>query len=226
MLSAAGNFTLTAATLDNTSGRVQGGQNLTLQLSGALANQAGLVTTRNLLTLNAATVDNRNTRANALQGLQAGQLQVQAQALDNRQGQVISDGAGTVQLSAALDNSGGQISSGSSLDMRADAVTNTAGLLRSGGNQRLDARALSGDGQLQSQGDLSLTLREGLTNTGELSANGTLSIHTMAIWPTRACCGPVISTWQRAISTTPPTARSPARGSPTWSATASCSTVA
>ncbi|OMO16642.1 filamentous hemagglutinin N-terminal domain-containing protein, partial [Xanthomonas oryzae] len=178
VLSAAGNFTLTAATLDNTSGRVQGGQNLTLQLSGALANQAGLVTTRNLLTLNAATVDNRNTRANALQGLQAGQLQVQAQALDNRQGQVISDGAGTVQLSAALDNSGGQISSGSSLDMRADAVTNTAGLLRSGGNQRLDARALSGDGQLQSQGDLSLTLREGLTNTGELSANGTLSIHT------------------------------------------------
>ncbi|AKO21211.1 hemagglutinin repeat-containing protein [Xanthomonas oryzae] len=178
VLSAAGNFTLTAATLDNTSGRVQGGQNLTLQLSGALANQAGLVTTRNLLTLNAATVDNRNTRANALQGLQALQLQVQAQALDNRQGQVISDGAGTVQLSAALDNSGGQISSGSSLDMRADAVTNTAGLLRSGGNQRLDARALSGDGQLQSQGDLSLTLREGLTNTGELSANGTLSIHT------------------------------------------------
>ncbi|RBJ68274.1 hypothetical protein BRO11_00640, partial [Xanthomonas oryzae pv. oryzae] len=178
VLSAAGNFTLTAVTLDNTSGRVQGGQNLTLQLSGALANQAGLVTTRNLLTLNAATVDNRNTRANALQGLQAGQLQVQAQALDNRQGQVISDGAGTVQLSAALDNSGGQISSGSSLDMRADAVTNTAGLLRSGGNQRLDARALSGDGQLQSQGDLSLTLREGLTNTGELSANGTLSIHT------------------------------------------------
>ncbi|MGS0617051.1 hemagglutinin repeat-containing protein [Xanthomonas oryzae pv. oryzicola] len=178
VLSAAGNFTLTAATLDNTSGRVQGGQNLTLQLSGALANQAGLVTTRNLLTLNAATVDNRNTRANALQGLQAGQLQVQAQGLDNRQGQVISDGAGTVQLSAALDNSGGQISSGSSLDMRADAVTNTAGLLRSGGNQRLDARALSGDGQLQSQGDLSLTLREGLTNTGELSANGTLSIHT------------------------------------------------
>uniref|UniRef100_UPI003DA02BF8 hypothetical protein n=1 Tax=Xanthomonas oryzae TaxID=347 RepID=UPI003DA02BF8 len=76
---------------------------------------------------------------------------MQAQGLDNRQGQVISDGAGTVQLSAALDNSGGQISSGSSLDMRADAVTNTAGLLRSGGNQRLDARALSGDGQLQSQ---------------------------------------------------------------------------
>ncbi|KAB7767422.1 filamentous hemagglutinin N-terminal domain-containing protein, partial [Xanthomonas maliensis] len=178
VLSAAGNFTLTAATLDNTSGRVQGGQNLTLQLSGALGNQAGLVTTRNLLTLNAATVDNRNTRANALQGLQAGQLQVQAQALDNRQGQVISDGAGTVQLGAALDNTGGQISSGSSLDMRADAVTNTAGLLRSDGNQRLDARALSGDGQLQSQGDLSLTLREGLTNTGELSANGTLSIHT------------------------------------------------
>ncbi|MFL8014134.1 hypothetical protein, partial [Xanthomonas vasicola] len=111
-------------------------------------------------------------------GLQAGQLQLQTQALDNRQGQVVTDGAGNLQVTTSLNNTGGQISSGGSLDMRADAVANTAGLLRSDGNQRLTAGNLSGDGQVQSQSDLTLTLREGLTNTGEMIANGTLAIHT------------------------------------------------
>nr|WP_053507135.1 filamentous hemagglutinin N-terminal domain-containing protein [Xanthomonas oryzae] len=179
VLSAAGNLALTAAALNNAGGRVQGSQAVNLTLAGALDNQAGLVAAGGLLTLNASSVDNRNTRtsANPL-GLQAGQLQLQTQALDNRQGQVITDGAGTLQVTSSLDNTGGQISSGGSLDMRADAVANTAGLLRSDGSQHLTARNLSGDGQLQSQSNLTLTLREGLTNTGEMIANGTLAIQT------------------------------------------------
>ncbi|WP_057678727.1 filamentous hemagglutinin N-terminal domain-containing protein, partial [Xanthomonas phaseoli] len=178
-LSAAGNLALTAAALNNAGGRVQGGQAVDLTLGGALDNQAGLVAAGGLLTLNASSVDNRNTRnsANPL-GLQAGQLQLQTQALDNRQGQVVTDGAGTLQVTTSLNNTGGQISSGGSLDMRADAVANTAGLLRSDGSQHLTARNLSGDGQLQSQSNLTLTLREGLTNTGEMIANGTLAIYT------------------------------------------------
>ncbi|KFA39379.1 hypothetical protein KWS_0103755, partial [Xanthomonas vasicola pv. musacearum NCPPB 4384] len=179
VLSAAGNLALTAAALNNAGGRVQGSQAVNLTLAGALDNQGGLVAAGGLLTLNASSVDNRNTRngANPL-GLQAGQLQLQTQALDNRQGQVVTDGAGNLQVTTSLNNTGGQISSGGSLDMRADAVANTAGLLRSDGNQSLTARNLSGDGQVQSQSDLTLTLREGLTNTGEMIANGTLAIHT------------------------------------------------
>ncbi|WP_242628962.1 hemagglutinin repeat-containing protein [Xanthomonas oryzae] len=179
VLSAAGDLALTAAALNNAGGRVQGSQAVNLTLAGALDNQAGLVAAGGLLTLNASSVDNRNTRtsANPL-GLQAGQLQLQTQALDNRQGQVITDGAGNLQVTTSLDNTGGQISSGGSLDMRADAVANTAGLLRSDGNQRLTAGNLSGDGQVQSQSNLTLTLRDGLTNTGEMIANGTLAIHT------------------------------------------------
>ncbi|MBB4593628.1 filamentous hemagglutinin N-terminal domain-containing protein, partial [Xanthomonas cannabis] len=178
-LSAAGNFALTAATVNNVGGRVQGGQSVDLILGGALDNQAGLVAAGGLLTLNASSVDNRNTRngSNPL-GLQAGQLQLQTQTLDNRQGQIVTDGAGNLQVTSSLNNTGGQISSGGSLDMRADAVANTAGLLRSDGSQSLTARNLSGDGQVHSQSNLTLTLREGLTNTGEMIANGTLAIHT------------------------------------------------
>nr|WP_228739187.1 hemagglutinin repeat-containing protein [Xanthomonas euvesicatoria] len=179
VLSAAGNLALTAAALNNAGGRVQGSQAVNLTLAGALDNQAGLVAAGGLLTLNASSVDNRNTRnsANPL-GLQAGQLQLQTQALDNRQGQIVTDGAGNLQVTSSLNNTGGQISSGGSLDMRADAVANTAGLLRSDGSQSLTARNLSGDGQVHSQSNLTLTLREGLTNTGEMIANGTLAIHT------------------------------------------------
>ncbi|MEQ8068315.1 hemagglutinin repeat-containing protein, partial [Xanthomonas sp. WHRI 10200] len=177
-LSAAGNFALTSASMNNVGGRLQAGQNVDLTLNGALDNQAGLVAAGNVLTLHASTVDNRNTRGTGALGLQAGQLQLQAQSLDNRQGQVITDAAGNLQLTSSLNNAGGQISSGGNLDMRADAVANSAGLLRSDGNQSVTARNLSGDGQLQSQSNLTLSLREGLTNTGEMSANGTLSIQT------------------------------------------------
>ncbi|XUP34939.1 hypothetical protein WCN78_00070 [Xanthomonas axonopodis pv. vasculorum] len=128
VLSAAGNLALSAAALNNAGGRVQGGQAVNLTLGGTLDNQAGLVAAGGLLTLNASSVDNRNTRNSADPlGLQAGQLLLQTQALDNRQGQVVTDGAGTLQVTSSLDNTGGQISSGGSLDMRADAVANTAG---------------------------------------------------------------------------------------------------
>ncbi|MDC8748528.1 hemagglutinin repeat-containing protein, partial [Xanthomonas campestris] len=178
-LSAAGALAVTAAGLNNVGGRVQGGQDVDLLLTGGLDNQAGLVAAGGRLKVNASTVDNRNTRSNgAAQGLQAGRLELQAQSLDNRQGQVITDGASDLQLNSALNNSGGQISSGGSLDMRADAVANGAGLLRSDGSQSLSARTLSGDGQVHSQSNLTLTLREGLTNTGEMIANGTLAIRT------------------------------------------------
>ncbi|MCC8539268.1 hypothetical protein LN474_20365, partial [Xanthomonas codiaei] len=178
-LSAAGNFTLATTTMNNAGGRVQGGQNLDLTATAGLNNQAGLVAANGLLTLNASSVDNRNTRdAGGTLGLQAGQLHMQAQSLDNRQGQIITNAAGNLQLTSALDNAGGQISAGGSLDMRADAVTNSAGLLRSDGSQSVTARNLSGDGQLQSQSNLTLSLREGLTNTGEMIANGTLTVQT------------------------------------------------
>ncbi|WP_052689416.1 hemagglutinin repeat-containing protein, partial [Xanthomonas albilineans] len=178
-LSAAGNLALNAASLNNAGGRVQGGQSLALALSGDVNNQAGLLASNGLLSLTAATLDNRNTfTAGNTLGVQAGQLQLQAQALNNQQGQLLSNGSSSVQMSTALDNSGGQIAAAGSLTTRADAVTNTGGMLRSQGNQFVAARALSGDGQVQSQGDLSLNLHDTLTNTGQLIANGNLSVHT------------------------------------------------
>ncbi|MFL9583794.1 hemagglutinin repeat-containing protein [Stenotrophomonas sp. AB1(2024)] len=176
-LSSAARLTLDAASLANVDGRVQAGTNMDVTLAGLLDNQRGAIAAGQALTLKAASVDNRDTRTEeGTLGLQAGQLELEAQSLDNRQGQVVTDGDTRLQLAGSLDNSGGAVSSGGSLDTSAASVNNEAGLLRATGNQTLVARNLSGNGQIHAQRDLSMTLQQGLSNDGELIANGTLAL--------------------------------------------------
>lgn len=173
----AADLTLRAQSLANATGVVKAGGNATVDVRGALDNQAGLVAANGELVLNAATVDNRNTAvAGQALGLQAGAVEVTAQSLDNRQGQVIADGNAELVLTGGLNNAAGQVSTGNRLDIRADTVLNTAGTLVSGGDQALTARNLSGDGKVLAQGDATLVLDESFTNSGELVANGALSL--------------------------------------------------
>lgn len=177
-LASAKSLALNADALTNATGRVQAGRDLALTLSGHLDNSAGAIAAGQMLTLNAASVDNRNTRGgDGTGGLQAGQLQLGAQWLDNTQGQVVTDGAARLQLNGQLQNSSGVISAGGNLDSSADSIANSGGLLRADGDQTLVARALSEDGQVHAQRDLSLTLQQGLSNRGEWIANGTLALH-------------------------------------------------
>ena len=171
------NLTLQSGSLNNTGGRVQGAQNVGVTLSGALNNQAGAVAAGQALTINAASVDNSGTRSGAL-GLQAGSLQLTTQSLNNINGQLITDGDASVQLTGGLDNSGGQITTGGSLNLGVGStLNNQSGLLRADLDQILVATALTGNGQIHAQRDLSLTLQHGLTNTGEWVANRTLALH-------------------------------------------------
>jgi filamentous hemagglutinin len=177
-LSSAASLSLTAASLANVAGRVQAGSNLDLTLGGQLNNQGGAVAAGAALTLTAGSVDNRNTRtADATLGLQAGTLHLEAQSLDNTNGQVVTDGDSRVRLAGGLDNSAGVLSSGGALDISVATVSNQGGLLRADGNQTLVAQSLSGVGQIHAQRDLSLTLQQGLSNQGEWIANGTLALH-------------------------------------------------
>ena len=177
-LASAAGLSLQTATLANGAGRVQAGRNLDLTLSGHLDNTAGAIAAGQLLTLAAASVDNRNTRGgDGTRGLQAGQLQFGTQWLDNSQGQIVTDGGARLQVNGQLQNNGGVITTGGNLDSSADSVANSGGLLRADGSQTLVARALSEDGQVHAQRDLSLTLQQGLSNRGEWVANGTLALH-------------------------------------------------
>ncbi|WP_343239069.1 hemagglutinin repeat-containing protein, partial [Stenotrophomonas sp.] len=177
-LVSASDVTLRAVSLANSGGEVKSGRNADISLQGALDNNAGLVASTGNLVLQAATVDNRNTAAGSTLGLQAGSLQVNAQRLDNQQGQVIADDGARLELTGQLNNTAGQVSTGGDLGVRADDVVNTQGTLVSGGNLQLDARYLSGDGKVLSQGNATLNLVKGFTNTDEVAANGKLSLTT------------------------------------------------
>ncbi|MCL7714454.1 hemagglutinin repeat-containing protein [Stenotrophomonas mori] len=181
LLSSGRDLEVWATSLSNAGGTVQAGGGADLVIGGDLRNRGGLIAAAEALTVSAATVDNRDTLAATTGrplGLQADSLQVVADRLDNRNGQLIADSQARIEVQGLLDNGGGQVSSRGQLDIGADAITNTGGTLVSGGDQTLVARVLGGDGALLSRGDLTVSLQQDFTNSGEVSASGTVALTT------------------------------------------------
>jgi len=177
-LQGAGDLTLRAQSLANVGGAISVGRNADLLLPGVLDNRSGLVAAAGTLTVQAGSVDNRNTLSGpngpAL-GLQGKQLQLTSANLDNQQGQVLADNL-KLQLGGQLNNTGGQVSAAQTSEINADSIANAGGTLVAGSNQIIRTRELSGNGRLLSQGDMTLDLRQSYTNTSELAANGTLTL--------------------------------------------------
>jgi len=177
-LQGANDLTLRAQQLNNAGGAISVGRNADLLLPGVLDNRGGLVAAAGTLTVQAASVDNRNTLSGpngpAL-GLQGKQLLLTSGSLDNQQGQVLADNL-KVQLSNQLNNAGGLVSASQTSEIRADSIANAGGTLVAGTSQFIHTREITGDGKLLSQGDMTLELGQSHTNTGELAANGTLTL--------------------------------------------------
>lgn len=177
-LQGAGDLILRAQTLNNVGGAISVGRNADIALPGALDNRSGLVAATGTLTVQAASVDNRNTLSapnGPALGLQGNQLQVTTGSLDNQQGQVLADNL-KLQLGGLLDNTGGQVSAAQTSEINADSIANAGGTLVAGSNQIIRTREITGNGRLLSQGDMTLELRQSYTNTSELAANGTLTL--------------------------------------------------
>ena len=164
------------ATLDNTGGKLQSADNMTLD-SGALLNHDGLVSGANV-TLRSGNVDNT-----AGSMLASGQLQVTTGAFDNSGGLVQAtsglalDTQGQALINRDSGSSGG-IVSGGTLDLHAGALDNTRGYVGSQGNQTLAiANAVSNDaGHITSDANLTLDATTVNNGTGILSAANTLQI--------------------------------------------------
>ena len=120
----------------------------------------------------------------------ASSIQITAQHLTNRHGEIVQSGQGVlaIELAGALDNTQGLIAATRRLSIadtnsanKALAVTNTSGILFAGEALRIDSKHLSGDGQLLSQGDLMITLDAGYHHTGTLQASGEVTVQTAGI---------------------------------------------
>ncbi len=191
--------------LDNQGGRLIGGQSFTGSAQQVL-NQGGLIYGGNSLTLTAAgRIDNTGSGGTG-QGIQGGQVLLQAQQLDNVGGQVLASGNLGLTITQALDNSNGALgaagaqSIGDGGTASALSLNNSGGRIWSGSTMGLNLRELAGGvggqitsggglsvklagdfsygagSQFQSTGDMTLTVAGNFSNQGTLRSGGGLSI--------------------------------------------------
>ncbi|WP_434682004.1 MULTISPECIES: two-partner secretion domain-containing protein [unclassified Pseudomonas] len=191
---------LTGTSLDNTGGSVAGQKDLNLDLSGALENGAGLLSSEGTLTVKADTLSNVKGSVSSAGALQA----TTAAALNNQQGSITTD-AGLVLVSGSLDNSnkgslsgkgatrvetglfdnsqGGRLTSSDTLLLTAGKVINQ-GAGRIASALALTASVTSLDqqgGELFSNTSVSLDLNHGQLNNqgGLINAPGALLLKNL-----------------------------------------------
>jgi filamentous hemagglutinin len=190
-------FELIARAVNNSAGKIISGEKLLLR-GTELVNQKGLISGWQGLTVNADSLDNRNSgtlsskfadvsvdlkdallNSDAGAVVAQGNLNVKAGSLDNSNKGNLSSGAGQVlMLGGALDNSQGLIFSGAALDIVSTAFTNAGGSINA--EQAFTATATRLDnngGQIASNAALTLNLSGELNNNaGKLASSGAMLI--------------------------------------------------
>ncbi|WP_418162264.1 hemagglutinin repeat-containing protein [Pantoea vagans] len=202
-LLSAGTLSLTAGQLTNSDGLVQSVGDGLLSLSQQLDNRSGLIQGGQQMTITTPSLINRDTRQSG-KGIEAGSLTLEADTLDNSQGALRANQRLALIVQQALDNLSGLISSADTLTIQQSAparsaasktqqrrmlainnapgqtltINNQQGTLIADHDAQINAAALSGDGQVLSQGDLGITLAGDFHNTSAVKANGTLRLTT------------------------------------------------
>ncbi|AVV37456.1 hemagglutinin repeat-containing protein [Pantoea vagans] len=202
-LLSAGTLSLTAGQLTNSDGLVQSVGDGILSLSQQLDNRSGLIQGGQQMTITTPSLINRDTRQSG-KGIEAGSLTLEADTLDNSQGALRANQRLALIVQQALDNVSGLISSADTLTIQQSAparsaaskiqqrrmlainnapgqtliINNQQGTLIADHDAQINAAALSGDGQVLSQGDLGITLAGDFHNTSSVKANGTLRLTT------------------------------------------------
>jgi filamentous hemagglutinin len=198
-----GKLELLAQTLVNNSGGVIGaGGDMELGITGQLDNHAAITSTGKLnfnqsaadltndgqiaaggaLTVVAKSVVNDHGQIATAKG-GAADLNVTTNSLSNVQGQILSDGKGTLTIAGAVNNAQGTIQSVGDLVLKATgALANDGGAIEAAGataSLTLDALSIdNGTGRIVNigSGDLKLTSQGAIANNGIIGGNGNLLI--------------------------------------------------
>ncbi|MCU7241399.1 DUF637 domain-containing protein, partial [Pseudomonas peradeniyensis] len=165
-------YTLLADSLDNTEGKLLGGEHLTVRIARQLDNLRGQVSARGL-ELSAAGLNNQGGLLGSLGGLQ---LQVGA-ALDNQGGTVQADGDLDLGAAAVL-NAEGKLSAKGDLQARLVALDNRQGKVQAEGALVLDADQVDNRaaGLLGATGALVLKAATLDNRGGEINGKGSVTL--------------------------------------------------
>ncbi|KFC05654.1 hypothetical protein GTGU_02798, partial [Trabulsiella guamensis ATCC 49490] len=172
--------TFTVNRLDNRNGQIQSVGSLLLNaVQGVMDNTLGLIRSGATVTLNVASLINRDTQY-AEKGIEGLNVVISSRTLDNTNGTLLTGQALSITNSGTLDNTRGELAAGGTLSLGGTALilVNTAGVVKAGERMSIQADRIGGDGQLLSLGNMVLNSRQDIVNTGEMIANGSFTLTT------------------------------------------------
>lgn len=164
--------------LQNGGGEIQSVGDLLIDSAhGVVDNISGLMRSGATLTLNALNLINQHTSGDN-KGLEAQNIALTTDTLDNQHGIILADKSLTVRNSGELNNRNGGLAASGTVDLRGDklALFNQDGTVKAGKLLRIEADTLDGDGQLLSLGDMALSSQQSLNNRGTMVANGRFTL--------------------------------------------------
>ncbi|OOF35619.1 hemagglutinin repeat-containing protein, partial [Rodentibacter heidelbergensis] len=188
VMTAQNSLTLSGSHLDNRGGIVQAKQaeiNLIDLDNRANGTSGSLLTASNRLALNVANINNQQTKASQstpTQGIQAGEVIVNADHLDNQDGGIYVGRSANISVNQSLNNQQGEILSTGRVDITNPhftlVVDNTLGLIESLSSIILQAKTLINEGSMKTKGDLNIALKESFTLNKALGVGNNLTFNT------------------------------------------------
>ncbi|WP_340611664.1 hemagglutinin repeat-containing protein [Xenorhabdus bharatensis] len=159
----------------NQQGQLLALNDLTVQVEQQIDNTAGRIHSGGNIRLHAKAVHNTRTRQSDA-GIEGQHIDIKADKLDNRQGQLLIRRNAELALSLGLDNTQGYIQANQHLKVQGEklALTNTNGEIKTGQSLSVIGQSATGDGKLHSLGDITLAVQKNFIHTGEILANGRL----------------------------------------------------
>lgn len=198
---------ISAQQLQNQKGQISSAEDVNVVVLGEINNQEGQITAQGNISLQATTVDNTaissagsqiiagkdlqivasqllnsNTLSATGQGVNAENIQIDVQSLNNSQGAIRANSSASLSVEQQLNNAQGLISMVNQLQLQSNSqqlmINNKQGQMLTGQQLQIDAKQLSGDGQVISLGNADITLTETYQHSKDamLQANGQLNL--------------------------------------------------
>ena len=179
---------LTALSVDNRAGMIVADGSSTLNIARDINNQkvgntGSLMQAQGGLTINTTNLNNQNTKGNVqsvpTQGILAGQVEVNAQQLDNKQGGVYSVSSQVVNIVNQLDNTQGELFSTGDIRIQGKgaSVKNSQGSIQAAEKLNIQVNTLSGDGDIEAN-HANIQLVQDFDSQRDLVGRSSLSLTT------------------------------------------------
>ena len=178
---------LKSKNLDNRQGTLAGKQ---IQIDAAhvdnrkVSEEGSLIVAADNILVQANTLDNRGTKntTNPTQGIQAAQVTLTAQQINNQSGGIYATQRGTLNVTSTLDNRQGDILSAGQLDIKGDKsranMNNAEGRIHAGKHVTLTAKTLQNEGNISTTGNADIALTDGIELKNAFQVNGDLRFTT------------------------------------------------